>query len=52
MAELIGQGLIYREVAERLFISRRTVETHAAHIFGKLGLKSRTELAALVRARR
>jgi DNA-binding CsgD family transcriptional regulator len=49
VAELIGQGLIYREIAERLFISRRTVETHVAHMFAKLGVKSRSDLAALAR---
>lgn len=51
VAALIAEGLIYREIAERLFISRRTVETHVAHIFAKLGVKSRSELAAHARAR-
>jgi len=46
IAELVAQGLANREVATRLFISVRTVEAHLAHIFGKLGLDSRTELAA------
>lgn len=51
VATLVADGLIYREIAERLFISRRTVETHVAHMFAKLGVKSRSELAALARAR-
>ena len=49
VAELVADGLIYREVGERLFISRRTVETHVARMFSKLGISNRRELAALVR---
>jgi DNA-binding CsgD family transcriptional regulator len=48
---LVEEGLSYREVGERLFISRRTVETHVAHIFGKLGVSSRRDLADMVRQR-
>jgi DNA-binding CsgD family transcriptional regulator len=43
---LVSQGLTNREVGARLFISRRTVETHLSHVFAKLGLGSRVELAA------
>ncbi len=42
----VVQGLLYREIAERLFISRRTVETHVANAFRKVGVSSRRELAA------
>lgn len=42
--ELIEEGLVYREIGERLFISRRTVETHVSHIFDKLGVSSRRDL--------
>ena len=49
IAELISDGLLYKEVAERLVISRRTVETHVAHIFAKLSLGTRVELTRLVR---
>jgi DNA-binding CsgD family transcriptional regulator len=46
--DLVGEGLTYREVGERLFVSRRTVETHIARVFMKLDVKSRAELAALL----
>jgi DNA-binding NarL/FixJ family response regulator len=49
VAALVADGLVYREVGERLFISRRTVETHVANMFTKLDIASRAELAALVR---
>lgn len=44
VADLIRQGLTYREIAGALYISKRTVETHAAHIFQKLGVSGRREL--------
>jgi DNA-binding CsgD family transcriptional regulator len=43
---LVAQRLSNPEVAERLFISRHTVESHLKHIYRKLGLSSRRELAA------
>jgi DNA-binding CsgD family transcriptional regulator len=48
---LAAEGLTNRRIAERLFISPRTVQTHLSHVFGKLEIASRTELAALVAAR-
>jgi DNA-binding NarL/FixJ family response regulator len=42
---LVAEGLTNREVATRLFISTNTVETHMRHMFTKLGVRSRTELA-------
>ena len=47
VAELVAEGLANREVGERLFVSRYTVETHLKHVFAKLGVSSRAELAAL-----
>jgi len=44
--ELASQGLTNPEIGSRLFISKRTVATHLSHIFGKLGISSRVELAA------
>jgi predicted ATPase/DNA-binding CsgD family transcriptional regulator len=43
---LIAAGLSNADVAQALFISPRTVSTHAAHILNKLGLATRTELIA------
>ena len=44
VASLLAGGYTDREIAARLGIGRRTVETHAANVRAKLGLKSRREL--------
>jgi DNA-binding CsgD family transcriptional regulator len=44
VARLLTSGYMDREIATMLGIGRRTVETHAANIRAKLGLKSRREL--------
>lgn len=41
---LIAQGSSNQQIAEKLFISIKTVQTHRAHILEKLGLHDRTEL--------
>jgi DNA-binding CsgD family transcriptional regulator len=46
VAGLIAQGHTNREVASALFVTENTVQTHLRHIFLKLGVRSRTELAA------
>ncbi|WP_412541778.1 response regulator transcription factor [Longispora sp. K20-0274] len=40
--QLLAEGLTNEQIAARLFISRATVKTHLVHIFGKLGVDSRT----------
>ena len=45
VAELVAEGLATKEVAARLFVSPRTVDGHLAHIYAKLGVRSRTDLA-------
>jgi len=45
VARLVAEGLTNREVAERLFVSPHTVNSHLRHVFSKLGITSRVELA-------
>jgi non-specific serine/threonine protein kinase len=47
VAALVTQGLSNREIAERLVISKRTADAHVEHILAKLGVASRTEIAAV-----
>lgn len=46
---LVAQGRTNRQIATALFISEKTVSVHVSNILGKLGVRSRTEAAALVR---
>jgi len=46
IAGLVAQGATNVQIAGRLHLSRRTVENHLLHIFTKLGLENRTQLAA------
>jgi DNA-binding CsgD family transcriptional regulator len=45
VATLIASGLSYRETADALFISPKTVQWNLSKIYRKLGIRSRTELA-------
>ncbi|MDQ1514891.1 MAG: hypothetical protein QOE80_721 [Actinomycetota bacterium] len=46
VVKLAAKGLTNPEIGERLFIGRGTVKTHLAHVFAKLGVNTRSELAA------
>ncbi len=46
VVQLVAEGLTNPQIGERLFISRRTVQAHLSHVFAKLGVASRAELAA------
>ncbi|BCJ41202.1 LuxR family transcriptional regulator [Actinoplanes ianthinogenes] len=48
---LAVQGLTNPDIATRLYIGRGTVKTHLAHVYAKLGVANRTELARLAAAR-
>jgi DNA-binding CsgD family transcriptional regulator len=48
VALLVAEGLTNKEIAERLFISYRTVDTHVSHSLSKLGFNSRVQLAGFV----
>jgi non-specific serine/threonine protein kinase len=52
IAGLVADGLGNREIAERLFLSKRTVDSHLEHIFTKLGFTSRTQLTGWLLERR
>lgn len=46
VAELTAQGLTNPQIGEQLGMSRRTAETHLSHVFAKLGITNRAQLAA------
>jgi DNA-binding NarL/FixJ family response regulator len=50
VARLAATGLTNREVAAELYISQKTVEANLARAYGKLGIRSRAELGAVMRA--
>jgi DNA-binding CsgD family transcriptional regulator len=51
VVRLVALGATNREVAERLFLSPYTVNSHLRHVFTKLGIRSRVELARLAAER-
>jgi DNA-binding CsgD family transcriptional regulator len=48
IARLVGRGFTNRQIARRLAISHKTVETHLARIFARLNVSSRAEIAHMV----
>jgi predicted ATPase/DNA-binding NarL/FixJ family response regulator len=52
VAELVAEGLTNKDIASRLLIAQRTVETHVENIIGKLGVRLRAQVAAWVASQR
>jgi DNA-binding CsgD family transcriptional regulator len=50
IAQLAAEGLTNREIGQRMYLSHRTVSTHLHRIFPKIGVTSRSELAAALQA--
>jgi DNA-binding NarL/FixJ family response regulator len=51
VVDLVASGLTNREIAEQLFVSRYTIETHVKHVFAKLGVASRIALTTAAHRR-
>jgi DNA-binding CsgD family transcriptional regulator len=49
VGELAGRGMTTRQIADALFVTPKTVEYHLRHIYQKLGINSREELAETMR---
>ncbi|MCD1145537.1 helix-turn-helix transcriptional regulator [Kocuria sp. LUK] len=49
VAELVAGGATNKETARALFLAEKTVQYHLTRIYGKLGVRSRSELAARYR---
>jgi len=51
VVRLVSEGLTNKDIATRLFVSPRTVQSHPTHVYTKLGLTSRVELVQAARHR-
>ena len=51
VVRLVAQGLNNPDISAKLFMSRATVKTHVSHVFTKLGVTNRTELATIAAPR-
>ncbi len=51
VVKLVAEGLTNPQIAERMFVALGTVRTHVGHIFAKLGVSTRAELASLATKR-
>jgi DNA-binding NarL/FixJ family response regulator len=51
VVDLVADGLTNGEIAEQLFVSRRTVESHLSRVYPKLGFHRRAELVVAARQR-
>jgi len=47
IAALVAQGQANKQVAAALFLSEKTIEHHLSRVYAKVGVRSRTELAAV-----
>jgi DNA-binding CsgD family transcriptional regulator len=50
IAEMATEGLTNREIAQALFVTTKTIETHMAHVFQKLDVRARNELAPVLQS--
>jgi DNA-binding CsgD family transcriptional regulator len=51
VVRLVAEGATNAQIAQRLFVARRTVATHLEHVYAKLGVRSRVEVAAIAARR-
>ncbi|WP_431602445.1 response regulator transcription factor [Clostridium ljungdahlii] len=50
MIELVMEGVTYKQIAEKLFISPKTVDNHIQNIYKKLNVNSKMQLSNFIRS--